>query len=318
MNNAEFSIINKFFTNCGIPRKDCLLGIGDDAAVLSISPDKELVATQDTLVAGIHFFPDADPYNLGHKALAVNLSDLAAMGANPAWFTLGLTIPTVDWIWLHQFANGMCHLAGTTGIKLVGGDTTRGPLSISITALGTIPSGQALRRSGAKPGDDIYISGIIGQAGLALHKLARGEQIAEELRIYLERPNPRLSLGQALRGLAHAAIDISDGLAADLGHILDRSSVGAELHLAMLPSSKILATNLTVDYGLTSLITAGDDYELCFTIAPNRYQELIMATATLDYPITKIGIITAQPGLKIYDNNGKEIILNQLGYEHFT
>lgn len=318
MNNSEFTIINQFFINCGILREDCLLGIGDDAAILSVPNGKELVATQDTLVAGVHFFSNTDPYNLGHKALAVNLSDLAAMGADPAWFTLGLTIPTVDWTWLQQFTDGMCHLARITGIKLVGGDTTCGPLSISITALGTIPSGQALRRSGAKPGDDIYISGIIGQAGLALHKLVRGEQIAEELRIYLERPMPRLSLGQALRGMAHAAIDISDGLAADLGHILNRSSVGAELYLAMLPSSKILATNLTVDYAVTSLITAGDDYELCFTIAPNRYQELITATATLDYPITKIGIITAQPGFRIYDNNGKEIILNQLGYEHFT
>lgn len=314
----EFVLIDKFFKNCGIQRNDCLLGVGDDAALLRTRPGMDLVITQDTLVADVHFFSNAEPNSLGYKALAVNLSDLAAMGAEPAWFTLGLTLPKADPAWLASFAAGLCDLARATEIRLVGGDTTRGPLAFSITALGFCPSGTALRRSGAKVGDNIYVSGTLGDAGLALQKLYQGQPVAIALRERLERPTPRLALGQALRGLAHAAIDISDGLAADLGHILQQSNVGAELQLAALPHSENFKQYLVQGGNPTLALTAGDDYELCFTVAPQHRAELEAKALQLACPVTWIGEIKAEIGLRIIDANGQAIILNQFGYEHFN
>jgi thiamine-monophosphate kinase len=315
---TEFSLINQFFTNCGLQRDDCILGVGDDAALLHVPSNHELVVTQDTLVAGIHFFANTDPYSLGHKALAVNLSDLAAMGANAAWFTLSLTLPTIDVTWIKEFANGLHQLACNTGVRLIGGDTTRGDLSISITALGIMPSGQALRRCGAQPGDDIYVSGTLGDAGMALRQMLRGESVANEVRTRLDCPMPRLKLGQTLRGIAHAAIDISDGLAADLKHILEASQVGAELQLAQIPISPFLANYLERNGDHTLPLIAGDDYELCFTVSPNKSHELTLATSNLDCNVTRIGIVTVEPSLKVYDANGQMVTLTTCGYEHFT
>lgn len=315
---GEFGLINKFFKDCGRKRHDCVLGIGDDAALLQPAPDMELVVTQDTLVANVHFFAATDPNHLGYKALAVNLSDLAAMGAEPAWFTLGLTLPDVDSAWLASFAAGLCELAYATGIRLVGGDTTRGPLACSITALGFCPLGTALRRTGAKPGDAIYVSGTVGDAGLALQGLRQGKSVSAAVLERLERPIPRLALGQALRGLAHAAIDISDGLAADLLHILHSSEVGADLQLAKLPCSMNLQEYLEQGGDPILPLIAGDDYELCFTIEPQFCAELEAKARQLNCSVTCIGKISSREGLRVYGANGQNIILNKYGYEHFN
>jgi thiamine-monophosphate kinase len=321
MSLFEFALIERFFSACGAPRPDCALGVGDDAALLRIPPGQQLAVTQDTLVEGVHFFTGTDPAGLGHKALAVNLSDLAAMGAEPAWVTLALTLPTADPAWLGAFAAGFCALAQATGVQLVGGDTTRGPLALSVTALGLLPGEQALRRSGARPGDLIYVSGTLGDAGLALELLGKDPlaPLPRALRERLERPSARLALGRALRPLASAAIDVSDGLAADLGHILEGSGMGAVVRLADLPLSAFLDAHLAQGGDPLLPLTAGDDYELCFTLPPGRRPDLEALSPQLDCPVTCIGQIETAPGLRVLGRDGRSLALAlaQGGYEHF-
>lgn len=322
MPTSEFSLIDRYFATQGLRRADVWLGIGDDCALLVPPADQHLVLTLDTLVAGVHFFPDTDPEGLGHKALAVNLSDLASMGAAPTWATLALTLPRADEDWLGRFCRGLFALAERYGVQLVGGDTTHGPITtITIQAHGFIPPGLALCRDGAKPGDGIYVTGTLGDAGLALGAAFGKAMVAPEYRDYvqqrLERPEPRIAQGVALRGIAGAAIDVSDGLAQDLGHILERSRVGARLEVDRLSLSPALAASLDRDAALATALAGGDDYELCFTVPPERAARLEQVAADWACRCTRIGVITAEPGLRLVRADGSAFHLERLGYDHF-
>ena len=272
MTVSEFTLIQRYFETQTQVRGDVILGIGDDCALLKVPSDASLAVSLDMLVAGVHFFADADPEGIGHKALAVNLSDLAAMGASPAWITLALSLPKADAAWLEGFCRGLFALATRFQVQLIGGDTSRGPLTISIQAHGFVPQGKALRRSGARPGDRVYVTGTLGDAALALASTRGQVTIPGAYQAYLqarlERPTPRILQGLGLRGLASAAIDISDGLAQDLGHILERSGVGARLNVDRVPRSGALNDCLDAAAALPLALTGGDDYELCFTAAP--------------------------------------------------
>ncbi|MEE8338978.1 MAG: thiamine-phosphate kinase [Xanthomonadales bacterium] len=294
----------------------CVVGIGDDAAVLDIPQDRQLVVTTDTLVEGVHFLTSSDAQNLGHKALAVNLSDLASMGAEPAWFFLALTLPSPDLAWLESFACGMGRLARSAGVVLAGGDTTAGPLSITVTAMGLVEPGKALTRDGAQPGDLVVVSGQLGDAALALEILKAGGIPGPISRAALECPEPRLRLGRQLQGLATSCIDISDGLAADLSHILEASAAGAEINIDLLPGSTSL-TGLPVDQKRQLQICGGDDYELCFTIAMNRREELGGIARDCDCPLTVIGKINASGELVFTMADGTVYVPQASGYDHF-
>lgn len=319
---SEFSIIQQYFEQLTSQREDVELGIGDDCALLRCPEDHVTAVSIDTLVENIHFFADVDPVTLGHKSLAVSLSDLAAMGATPAWFTLALTLPKVDEKWLKGFSTGLADIAKQHNIQLVGGDTTRGPLTISIQAHGHVKAHKAIKRSGAQAGDLIYVTGTLGDAGAALQlrlnqwhddNLSRQDQ--QYLQQRLEMPTPRVEQGQLLSGIASAAIDISDGLLADLGHITRQSGVGARLDLAKLPISKALGkVNRTMAESLA--LESGDDYELCFTVPPHYFSEL---GARLADQCTQIGVITEQAGLSYIDENHGFLDLNisKAGYDHF-
>ncbi len=319
MLNSEFSLIQRYFAQQNMDRSDVLLGIGDDAALLRSPFHQELVVSLDMLVAGRHFFLDADPYSVGHKSLAVNLSDLAAMGAEPAWFTLAIALPEVDEHWLTGFCQGLFRLAQQFGVQLVGGDTTRGALTIAIQAHGWVPQGQALRRDGARPGDIIFVTGTLGDAGLALAAALKQIDIPVQHKAYLQarldRPSPRIQQGRDLRGLASAAIDISDGLAQDLGHILERSQVGARLAVDDLPRSSALA--VSHDVAIATQLGAGDDYELCFCVPPERVTQLQTLTQSWDCACTRIGIIEAELGLRCCRGDGSDYHIESTGYDHF-
>lgn len=319
----EFELIRRYFTRLTEARKDVALGIGDDAALLKPPRGHEVVVTTDTLVAGRHFPEDTDPQAIGWKALAVNLSDLAAMGAEPRWFTLALTLRMADPDWLAGFAAGLGALARDAGVALVGGDTTQGALSITITAMGTVPPGKAVRRSGAKVGDAICVTGTLGDAALAL-RLGQGEAEGrgearsaelEKLRLRLNRPTPRVAVGKALRGLAHAAIDLSDGLAGDLSHILEASSVGAELRAGHLPMSLAFKTLSEPDARLELQVSGGDDYELCVCLPAAQVETL---RKRLDVPLTEVGRIVKGKNLTVLDARGKKLAIPPYGYRHFT
>lgn len=319
---SEFSLIDRYFAAHSLRRPDVVLGIGDDCALLIPPADQQLVVTMDTLVAGVHFFAHADPEGLGHKALAVNLSDLASMGATPAWATLALTLPKADEDWLEWFCWGLFALADRYGVQLVGGDTTHGPVTtITIQAHGFVPPGLALHRDGAKPGDGIYVTGTPGDAGLALAATYGKTTVAPEYRAYiqqrLERPEPRLVEGAALRGVASAAIDVSDGLAQDLGHILERSGVGARLEVDRLPLSLALIISLDRDAAIVTALAGGDDYELCFTVPPGRAAQLESVAMAWECRCARIGVITAEPGLHLVRADGSAFHLERLGYDHF-
>ncbi|MFA5531836.1 MAG: thiamine-phosphate kinase [Thiohalomonadaceae bacterium] len=314
---GEFQLIERFFTSQPVTRDDVTLGVGDDCALLRVPAGMLLAVTMDTLVEGRHFPQGTDPGALGHKALAVNLSDLAAMGAEPAWVTLSLSLPAADEGWLTGFADGLLTLAERHGVQLVGGDTVRGPLAITVQAHGFVPPAQALRRGGAGVGDTVYVTGTLGEAGaglqIALGERAVAEPDASRLRMRLDRPSPRLEWGRALRGLASAAIDVSDGLAADLGHILEASGVGATLRLDALPVSEPLCRAVGTQEAHRLALAAGDDYELCFT-APVASAAAI---AALPFPCTAIGTIEPAPGLRILDGHGNALNLASIGFDHF-
>lgn len=318
---TEFELIRTYFAAPPVTRGDVTVGIGDDAAVVRVPPGRDTVITTDALVAGVHFFEDADPEAVGHKALAVNLSDLAAMGAEPVWFLLDLTLPRPSAPWLRGFAAGLAELARRYQVQLIGGDTTRGPLAVVITALGLVPEAKALCRSGARPGDRIYVSGALGDAALALavsrgrHRLAAPERAAIGAR--LERPMPRVSEGMALRDIASSAVDVSDGLLADLGHVLQASGVGARLTLDSIPLSAAYRAHLS-EVGWDYALSGGDDYELCFTVPPAKREALEALTRERGFALTAIGEITSGAGLQVYDSQGRSYRPPRLGHDHFA
>jgi thiamine-monophosphate kinase len=316
---SEFSLIQRYFTR---NTPGAVLGVGDDAALLSVASGLELAISTDMLVSGTHFFPNANPRLLGHKVLAVNLSDMAAMGAQPRWATLALALPTVDEVWLAQFSDGFFALAEEFQVELIGGDTTKGPLNLSVTILGVAPQGQALRRDAAKPGDEIWVSGKLGDAALALAhlqgKLKLDETVFKAVAMALHRPQPRVALGLALRGLAHSAIDVSDGLLADLGHILENSKVAAELQFSALPVSAHLTPYLQQDFGQHCVLAGGDDYELCFTAPAIHHEKLEKISAQMSLPLSCIGKIVTGKGCTVRAANGSEMTIKDTGYDHFT
>lgn len=304
---AEFSIIDTYFNRKNANSVD--LGVGDDSALLTPPPQKQLVICADTLVAGRHFPIDTDPHAIGWKSVAVNLSDIAAMGATPHSILLALSLPQIDHDWLKAFSQGLYDCCDQFGVNLIGGDTTQSPhLTLSVTALGWVDIGQAITRSGAKPGDLICVSGTVGDAAFAL------QHLGHPLQKRLDYPTPRCQLGAALKGLAHSMIDISDGLAQDLGHILKASQVGAKLQLENLPISPTLQT-LDDAQKWQYALAGGDDYELCFTISPQNYEKLLQKQ--LDVSISIIGTIQQQHGLT-FEKDGVDHSLQFNGYQHFA
>jgi len=317
---SEFGLISRLQEIIGLPTGQgvagCVVGIGDDGAVLEVPADRELVVCTDTLVNGVHFPMSTCPAAIGHKALAVNLSDLAAMAAKPAWFFLALTLPEEDNEWLDSFAKGMAGLASRAGITLSGGDTTSGPLSVTVTALGLVEKGRAVLRSGAHPGDVVVVSGRPGAAAHALVNLSRGETpVPEDLKA-LEYPEPRLGLGMALAGMASSCIDISDGLAADLGHILEQSRVGAVIHPDKLPCPPSLSA-LDREQRWPLQLAGGDDYELCFTLPPEALNELPGLARSNGIELTVIGEISDGQDLEFVTCDGRSYDPGITGYLHF-
>lgn len=314
----EFDLIRRYFTRA---TPSALLGVGDDAALLQVSDGNVLAVSTDMLVSGTHFLPDADPFMLGHKTLAVNLSDMAAMGATPRWAALAIALPDANEAWLERFSAGFFALAQQYGVELVGGDTTRGPLNLCVTIFGEVPERQALRRDGAQIGDEVWVSGALGNAALALaHLQGRIVLSADEFAACapaLHQPQPRIALGLALRGIASSAIDISDGLLGDLGHILEVSKVAAQLDLASLPVSPILRRFMQQAHGRQCALSGGDDYELCFTASAKRHAELMDISVRLGLPLTCIGNIVAGSGCAVHDASGNLIEVETGGYDHF-
>jgi len=313
---SEFELIHKYFQSTDLP-DDVTLGVGDDAALLNMPEGHQLVVTVDTLIEGVHFPVNTSPEDIGHKALAVNLSDLAAMGASPRWVTLALSLPSADESWVAKFAQGFMALAKKYGVSLVGGDTTRGALSITVQAMGCVNNAMSLLRSAASEGDDIYVSGTIGDAGLALQMLSGQGVIPDSLLKALNLPEPRIDLGMALNGIANASIDVSDGLIADLGHILEASEVGAELSLESMPYSSDVKQWLETGNDEILPMTWGDDYELLFTASPEHASAIQALSVRLDLPLTRIGKITEQPGLRIFTPEGEITNVAGTGYDHF-
>lgn len=320
MATDEFGLIERFFKGTATPGIGVRLGIGDDAAVLDPGPGVELVATVDTLVAGVHFPVTACAAAIGQRALRVNLSDLAAMGATPRWFLLALSLPTADEDWLAGFSTGLATAAARYGCALVGGDTTRGTLTISITALGTVPAGAALTRGGASVGDLVLVTGTLGGSAAALAEMQRnGATRAQTAALDADYwyPEPRLTEGQALRGLASAAIDISDGLLADLGHVVRASGVGAELTLDALPLSTAAVARFGLEQTRAWALSAGDDYQLCFTVPPTRLAEVEALAGARGFQFTRIGRLAGAPGVRVRDAAGREVAMAERGFRHF-
>jgi thiamine-monophosphate kinase len=319
---SEFEIIRRFFTH---QPRTAVLGVGDDAAIVRARRGVDLAVSADMLVAGRHFLAGDDPEQLGHKALAVNLSDMAAMGATPRWATLSVALPRVDARWLAAFARGFMRLARRHGVDLVGGDTTRGPLNISVQVIGETPSGAALRRDGARARDDVWVSGTLGDAALALAAVKRRITLTRRERVRLEQrlhaPIPRVALGEALRGVARSAIDVSDGFIADLGHICERSRVGAVVRLDAVPASAIMKRHLDRPAARTALLAGGDDYELVFTAARARRTAVARISRRLRLRLTRVGIITGQrrgiPLVTVLDSSARPLVVKSKGYQHF-
>lgn len=309
---SEFELIRRFFTR---PAPSALLGVGDDAALILPKPGMTLAVTSDTLVEGTHFLPAVAPEDLGWKTLAVNVSDLAAMGAQPRWALLALSLPAADEVWLSAFAQGFFACAESFGVELIGGDTTRGPLTLTVTLLGEVPPGLMLTRSGARPGDEIWVSGTPGLAarGLAQRqgRIALPETERSACLAALDRPQPRLALGLSLRGLASAAIDVSDGLLADLAHLLEASGVAARLSLAVSP---------VPTFEEACFLAGGDDYELLFTAPPHRHDEILRLSERLGLPLSRLGVcLSGAPGaLELTTLSGEPVAFARRGFDHFA
>lgn len=326
---GEFDLIARYFTRPPTPGGSAALGVGDDCALLAPAPGMQLAVSSDMLVEGRHFFAGVDPESLGHKALAVNLSDLAACGARPLAFTLALALPRIDEPWLAAFARGLLRLADEHGCELVGGDTTQGPLNICITVFGEVPPGQALLRSGARPGDDIYVSGTLGDARLALEALldhiGLPAETLERARERLERPTPRMALGLALRGVASSALDVSDGLLGDLAHILQASGVGAVVDTGV--TSTLIAASafpssaggrFNLEFIRQCTLAGGDDYELLFTAPPARRDAVAAAARASATAVTRIGAVQAERGLRLVDAQGLAVTHRYASFDHFA
>lgn len=321
--SSEFSLIDQYFTH---RTRHTLLGVGDDAALIRPRRGHVLAISADMLVEGTHFFKGADPEVLGHKTLAVNLSDMAAMGATPRWVTLAIALPKVDARWLAAFSRGFMRLARAHDVDLIGGDTTRGPLNVCVQIMGDVPAQKALRRDGAKVGEEVWVSGTLGDAALAVAarnksiRMTKQQLSAASRR--LDQPVPRVALGTALRGIASSAIDISDGLLADLGHICERSRVAAALELSALPRSKLMrALGAGQVVAQRALLAGGDDYELCFTAPVSRHAAVLRAGARTRVPVTRIGRIIRAPagaaGVAVIDGDGLPLRFAQRGFDHF-
>lgn len=314
----EFGLIERYFD---WPAPQGVLGVGDDAALFEVAPGKQLAVSADMLIEGRHFFADADPGCLARKALAVNLSDLAAMGAEPRWFTLSLALPQIDTRWLEAFSRGLRGMAEEYGVVLVGGDTTRGPLTLSIQIMGEIERGTALLRSGGLPGDDLWVSGPLGAAAAAVMQrlgravLSPGSQAYCDLR--LDLPEPRLLLGQRLRGLASAALDISDGLVGDAGHIGERSGCGVEIWREQVPFPREIA-ELPPALLHEAILAGGDDYELCFTAPAVRREAIEVLALELGLPLVRVGRLVAGQGVRVLDATDVEVTLTRSGFDHFS
>lgn len=319
---GEFELINRFFRR---PTSRAVLGGGDDCALIAPGVGLELAISSDMLVEGRHFLPTVDPERLGHKALAVNLSDLAACAARPLGFTLALALPRADQVWVQGFSRGLYALADAHDCELIGGDTTQGPLNICITVFGEVPPGQALLRRSAEPGDDVYVSGQLGEARMALEvfrgKLSLPDLAFERCRARMELPSPRVALGLALRGVAHAAIDVSDGLLGDLGQVLHGCGLGALIQTEWLEGSAATSEDLLSlpwDLRLDMALAGGDDYELLFT-APRSMRERVQAAGhACQLAITRIGEITQQPGLRLLDPQGQPLLRRFVSFDHFA
>ncbi|WP_448546892.1 thiamine-phosphate kinase [Thalassotalea fusca] len=316
----EFELIKRYFTEQIVKRKDVLLGIGDDCAILRPPENYNIAVTTDTLVAGVHFPQGTSPRAIGHKALAVNLSDLAAMGAEPTWVSLAITLPNVDEFWINEFCAGVFELCEFYNVQLIGGDTTQGPLSITITAQGIVPADMQLTRSTAKPGDWIYVTGEIGDAALALKAITDGLEVESvfqnQIQQRLDCPKPRVLAGQTLRKYASAAIDISDGLLADLKHICDASNVGANIVLEDLPLSNALVETLGMEKAIELAIVGGDDYELLFTVSEDNKVGMETAIANIGVDVTCIGQLNGTDKITT-TLNSKPVNINAAGYQHF-
>ena len=314
----EFEIIRRYFS----PATDhTVLAGGDDAALIAVTPGMELAVSTDVLVAGRHFFDSAEPYDVGYKSMAVNLSDMAALGARPRWATLSLTLPAADARWLEQFAHGFLHLGRAYDVDLIGGDTTRGPLAICVQIMGEMAPGKALRRSGARPGDELWVSGNLGDAALALCCLRGDFELHAQERSYamkrLNQPQPRVALGQGLVGLATSAIDVSDGLGADVGHIAEASGVRAVIHWESVPLSMVAARYREHPLVQSCALAGGDDYELAFTAPSNVRTALELLGGRVDVALTRVGRIEPGAGVAVLDQAGKPFTLAETGFDHF-
>ena len=318
---SESALIERFFRSLGVQRTDVPLGIGDDAAVLECPRDAQLVATTDTLVAGVHFPPATPPAAIGHRALAVNLSDLAAMGARPAWALLALTLPEADAGWLAEFAAGLAALARAHNVALVGGDTTRGPLCVTLQLLGFVPRGAALTRAGGRAGDLLYVSGTPGDAGAGLAllqgRLTAPPAAAAYLRERFLAPSPRVALGEQLRGYASACIDVSDGLLGDAGKLAQASGTALTLEFAALPVSEPLEQALGAEAARKLALSAGDDYELCFSVRPERSAQLVRELPPERWNYHRIGALRAGAGVEV-TRDGTVMEFSHSGYQHFA
>lgn len=314
---SEFNLIQHYFTR---PTNHTDLGVGDDAALIQVQAGHQLAISTDALVAGTHFFENCPAFDIGWKSLAVNISDMAAMGATPKWTTLAIAIPREDDAWLAEFSHGFFACADEFGVSLIGGDTTRGPLNISVQIMGEVPIGKALRRDGAKAGDEIWVSGTLGMAALGLASLQGKILLTPDESTHciraLQRPQARVALGLALRDIANSAIDISDGLVADLGHILKQSKVGATLYWEAIPKFK---TETVMDFDIfhQATLAGGDDYELCFTAPINAHDQILQIGKALNIPLICIGSTHKEHGLHVLDNNQQPIEIKRAGYDHF-
>ena len=317
---GEFDLIRDFFRDATAQRDDVVLGIGDDCALLEVPVGKQLAVSMDTLVVGRHFVADVDPELLGHKALAVNLSDLAAMGATPAWVTLSVTLPDADAEWIKRFMVGFTALAKRYQLTLIGGDTTRGPLAITVQVHGFVDPEKSLRRDAAKIGDLIYVSGQLGDAGLAL-MAQQGLYVKQgslaSLKQRLDRPEPRIELGRAATTHSRCAIDLSDGLGSDLGHICEESNVGALIYLDKLPMSDAVAEYVTESGDWSLPLSAGDDYELCMTVPAQHQAAFEAAMQQQEVPVTWIGMIEQGEQVRAMSPNGDVDAYVARGYDHF-